>query len=196
MTKSRITAPVSGVIQSRLITAGDFVKRGQALFEITRPNQLQAWLPYPEAIALKIKIGQPAKIYSPLTPGKFAPGEITELQPSIGLGSRAVMAIVDLEDPGQLRPKATLSGKVLVETRKNAVMVPNISIVRRPAGELVYVINGNTAEARVVDTGHREDGLVEILTGLEGDETVATDGAAFLTDGASIEIAESAGVLH
>ncbi len=191
LAKSRIIAPVSGVIQQRLITAGDFVKRGQALFEITRPDQLQAWLPYPETIALRIKIGQPAKIYSPLTPGEFAPGEITELQPSIGLGSRAVMAIVDLEDPGKLRPKATLTGKVLVETRENAVMVPNISIVRRPAGNLVYVINGNIAVARVVKTGHRENGLVEILSGLEGDETVATDGAAFLTDGASIKIAES-----
>ena len=191
LAKSRIIAPVSGVIQQRLIATGDFVKRGQALFEITRPHQLQAWLPYPETVALRIKIGQPAKIYSPLTPGEFAPGEITELQPSIGLGSRAVMAIVNLEDPGELRPKATLSGKVLVETHKKAVMVPDISIVRRPAGELVYVIRGNIAEARVVKTGQRENGLIEILSGLEGNEIVATDGAAFLTDGASVHLAES-----
>ena len=191
LAKSRIIAPVSGVIQQRLIATGDFVKRGQALFEITRPNQLQAWLPYPETIALRIKVGQPVKIYSPLTPGEFVLGEITELQPSIGLGSRAVLAIVDLEDPGKLRPKATLSGKVLVETRNKAVMVPDISIVRRPAGSLVYVINGNIAEARVVKTGHREDGLVEILSGLEANETIATDGAAFLTDGASVKISES-----
>jgi RND family efflux transporter MFP subunit len=191
LAKSRVIAPVSGVIQNRLITAGDFVKRGQALFEITRPNQLQAWLPYPETVALRIKIGQSAKIYSPLTPGEFAPGEITDLQPSIGLGSRAVMAIIDLENPGNLRPNATLSGMVLVETRNRAVMVPDISIVRRPAGNLVYIINGNIAEARVVKTGHREDGLVEILSGLEGNETVATDGAAFLTDGASVKTSGS-----
>jgi RND family efflux transporter MFP subunit len=191
LAKSRIIAPVSGVVQQRFIATGDFVKRGQALFEITRPHQLQAWLPYPETVALRIKIGQPAKIYSPLTPGEYAPGEITELQPSVGLGSRAVMAIVDLEDPGNLRPKATLSGKVLVETRNGAVMVPNISIVRRPAGEIVYVVNGGKAEARLVKTGHQEGGLVEIESGLDGDETIATDGSAFLTDGVSIKIAES-----
>ncbi len=50
--KSRIIAPVSGVIQRRLIATGDFVRRGQALFEVTRPDQLQAWLPYPETVAL------------------------------------------------------------------------------------------------------------------------------------------------
>ncbi len=196
LAKSRIIAPVSGVIQRRLISTGDFVKRGQALFEITLPEQLQAWLPYPETVALRIKIGQSAKIYSPLTPGEFAPGNITELQPSIGLGSRAVMAIIDLDKPGKLRPNATLSGKVLVETRKNVVMVSNISIVRRPAGETVYIISGDRATARLVTTGFHEGALVEITSGLDGHETVATDGAAFLTDGASIKIAKLNGVQH
>lgn len=190
LNKSRIVAPVSGVVQQRLIATGDFVKRGQALFEITLPGQLQAWLPYPESVALRIKIGQSAKIYSPLTPGEFVVAEVSELQPSIGLGSRAVMAIVDLKDPGKLRPLATLSGKVLVETRTQAIMVPYISVVRRPAGELVYIISGDKAVARLVKTGLRENGLVEIRTGLVGDETIATDGAAFLTDGASVKITE------
>ena len=188
LAKSRVIAPVSGVIQQRYISAGDFVKRGAALFEITRPELLQAWLPYPETVALKIRVGQPVKIYSPLTPGKFVPGVITALQPSVGAGSRAVMAIVDLEDPGNLRPKATLSGKVLIETRQQAVMVPVISVVRRPAGELVYVINGDKAKARLVKTGHHQNGLVEITSGLKGGETVAVDGAAFLTDGAFVTV--------
>lgn len=191
LAKSRIIAPVSGVVERRFIAAGDFVKRGQALFEITRPDQLQAWLPYPETVALRVQVGQPVKIYSPLTPGETASGTVTELQPSVGPGSRAVMAIVDLEHPGNLRPKATLSGKVLVETRKGAVLVPIISIVRRPAGEVVYVISAGKAESRVVTTGHNETGLIEIVSGLDGSETVATDGAAFLTDGVSVNIAES-----
>jgi len=188
LAKSRIIAPVSGVIQHRYISTGDFVKRGAALFEITRPELLQAWLPYPETVALKIRVGQPAKIYSPLTPGEFVLGSITQLQPSVGAGSRAVMAIVNLEDPGNLRPKATLSGKVLIETRQQAVMVPVISVVRRPAGELVYVINGDKAKARLVKTGHHQNGLVEITSGLKGGETVAVDGAAFLTDGAFVTV--------
>ena len=191
LSKSSILAPVSGVIQQRHISTGDFVKRGDDLFEITQPDKLQAWLPFPEMVALKIKIGLPVRIYSPLTPGEFAAGSITHLQPSIGLGSRAVMAIVDLEDPGKLRPKATLLGKVLIETHLKAVMIPVISIVRRPAGETVYVINGDKAEARLVEVGHRQDGMVEIISGLQGGETVAADGAAFLTDGALVKIPES-----
>ena len=192
LNKARIIAPVSGVIQQRFIATGDFVRRGQALFEITRPQQLQAWLPYPETVALQIKIGQAAKTYSPPTHGEFVPGKTTELQPSIGLGSRAVMAIVDLEDPGNLRPKATLTGKVLVKTHLQAVLAPNISVVRRPAGEVVYVISADKAEARLITTGYHVDGMVEITSGLNGSETIAADGAAFLTDGASVNVTRSA----
>lgn len=191
LTKSRIIAPVSGVVQRRLITAGDFVSRGQPLFELTRPENLQAWLPYPESVALKVRIGQAVEIFSPLIPGDSVTAEITELQPSVGLGSRAIMAIVDLDNPGSLRPSATLTGKVLVETRKAVVMAPIMSIVRRPVGDMVYVINGGKAEARLVVTGYHNGGFIEILSGLTGDETVATDGAGFLTDGASVTIRES-----
>ena len=191
LTKSLVVAPVSGVLQQRMIATGDFVNRGQPLFEITRPELLQAWLPYPESVALKVRIGQPVEISSPLTPGESVTGEITELQPSVGLGSRAIMAIIDLQNPGKLRPGATLSGKVLVETRQAAVLVPIMSIVRRPAGDIVYVINGGKAEARIVSTGYHNGSLIEITSGLAGNEVVATDGAAFLTDGASVTIRES-----
>ena len=190
LTKSRVVAPVTGVIQRRLIATGDFVNRGQPLFEITRPDQLQAWLPYPESVALRIRIGQQAKIYSPLTPGEHVEGVVTELQPTVGDGSRAVMAIVDLDDPGKLRPGATLSGKVLVETHRQAVMIPNGSIVRRPAGELVYVINGTIAEARIVQPGYQEDGMIEIVSGLASGEIIAADGAPFLSDGATVKVSE------
>ncbi len=190
LTKSRTIAPVTGIIQKRFVSVGDFARRGQALFEVTRPEQLQAWLPFPETVALKIRVGQPVTISSPLVPGESIEGEVTELQPALGLGSRAVMAIVDLSDPGDLRPEATLSGKVLVETHRGAIQVPEISVVNRPAGETVYVIHENRAEAKPVITGLRKDGLVEILSGLDGHEVVATDGAAFLTDGVQIKVME------
>jgi RND family efflux transporter MFP subunit len=190
LSKSLVVAPISGVIQQRHISTGDYVKRGDALFDITQPESLQAWLSFPETIGLKIRIGQAAKIYSPLTPGEFVLGKITQLQPSLGEGSRSVIAIVDLDKPGKLIPKATLVAQVLIETHQKAVLIPVLSVVRRPAGEQVYIIKGDRAEARLVKTGHQDNGLVEIISGLSGSELLAVDGAAFLTNGAFIRIAE------
>lgn len=191
LAKSRITAPVSGVLQRRLIAEGDFVKRGQALFEITRPELLQAWLAYPEIAANRIRNGQALEVRSPVADGEVFSATVSDIQPAIGPGSRALIVIADIENPGNLRPEATIKGRVLVETRLQAVLVPEISVVRRPDGPVVYVIKGNNAEARSVTTGHREYGHVEIISGVQSDETVATDGAAFLTGGASVKINES-----
>jgi RND family efflux transporter MFP subunit len=190
LAKSEIVAPVSGVVQRRLIAQGDFVSVGYPLFEITRPESLQAWLPYPEAVALEVQIGQTVTIDSPLAPGETLHGTISDLQPTVGAGSRSVMAIIDLEDPGSLRPGATINGRVLVETRRNAVMAPIMAIVRRPAGEVVYIIEGDRAKVRNVVTGLHDGVFVEIESGLTGNETIAADGAAFLTDGAHVSITE------
>ena len=123
-----------------------------------------------------------------MTPGESIVATVTDLQPTIGNGSRAVSAIVDLESPGQLRPGATLTCRLLVETRENAVLVPANSIVRRPAGEVVYIIKGDEVEARLVETGEHAGDLIEVVSGLQGNEPLATVGAAFLTDGAAVTI--------
>ena len=191
ITKASITAPASGEIQQRHVSLGDYVQSGDPLFEIAERNRLQAWLPFPETVATRIRRGQRVVMQSPVAPDVRIEGEITELQPSIGLGSRAVVAIVEIENPGSWRPGATVVGKVLVETRLETTMVPDISVVRRPAGEVVYVIEADKAHARPVRLGERSNGQIEITDGLAGDELVATDGAAFLVDGTAVQVVES-----
>ena len=68
------------------------------------------------------------------------------------------------------------------------MIVPEESVVLRPAGEVVYVIKDNLAIQHVVKTGLRQDGKIEIIEGLNAGETIATNGAAFLTDQAKIKI--------
>jgi hypothetical protein len=52
----------------------------------------------------------------------------------------------------------------------------------------VYVVQEGVARQRVVETGLRQDGMQEIAKGIGAGETVATDGAGFLTDGASVAL--------
>ena len=46
------------------------------------------------------------------------------------------------------------------------------------------------AEARIVEPGYQEDGMIEIVSGLAGGETIAADGASFLSDGATVKVSE------
>lgn len=186
LARSTVRAPLSGQIEARRVSAGDYVKRGDSLFLVTGGEGLRALLPFPETVAAQIKPGLAVTLTSPVAPGSKVNGVIKELRPMVGKASRAVWAIVDMSNPGGWRPDATVVGEVVVAVRRGAVLVPEASVVRRPAGEVVYVIRDGRARQQVVTPGERRDGQVEIVSGLAAGEPVAADGAAYLTDGAPV----------
>ncbi len=187
---TRVLAPVSGVVDQRLITAGDFVAAGQPLLRLVSGQTLRVHLPFPETVAARLSPGLPVRLSTPLAPDEVVTGKIDELRPSLGR-ARAVEAIVDVQNPGSWRAGASVRGTVVLETRDNIVL-PEAAVVLRPAGRTVYVIANGRATARLVEVGTMRDGQVEILSGLQPGELVALDGAGFLTDGALVSLQESA----
>ena len=89
--------------------------------------------------------------------------------------------------PGRLKKLRTF----LRSGRPGAVVVPVGSLVERPAGTVVYVLDqegGDVVREQVVQPGERQDGLIEIVAGLEPGQTVVGDGAYYLSDGARIQV--------
>jgi hypothetical protein len=68
------------------------------------------------------------------------------------------------------------------------MMIPEQSLVLRPAGEVVYVVRNNIAYQAVVKTGLRQNGFIELLEGLNANNIVVVDGAGFLTDKAPVKV--------
>ena len=60
----------------------------------------------------------------------------------------------------------------------------------RPAGKVVYAVREGRAEQRQVETGLKQDGLYEIVSGIAAGDIVAVDGAGFLTHGAAVVLAK------
>jgi multidrug efflux pump subunit AcrA (membrane-fusion protein) len=137
-----------------------------------------------------LKIGQTVRLRRPGNPNETASGVVTETRPVVGANNRAIEVIVNLENPGGWRSGGSISGAVITATREG-VLVPVSTVVRRPAGTVVYIVEGNTAKQRVVQTGDRTGSDVEIVSGLKADEVVVNVGAGFLTDGASIMVREA-----
>ncbi len=187
--RTDVRAPLAGRIQKRLVSAGDYVKRGEPLFELAASAALRALLPFPEQQAPLLAPGQLVELDSPLLPGKSLHGVVTELRPAVGAQNRAVWAIVDVPQGSGWRPEATVRGRVQVALHAGAVVVPVRSVVRRPAGTVAYVIADGKATQRVLRTGERSGDWIEALEGLRAGERVATEGAAYLSDGAAVRLA-------
>jgi membrane fusion protein, multidrug efflux system len=189
--RTRIKAPVDGRVESREADVGGWASQGTSLFRISTDRLLRAQLPFPEYVTDRLRIGLTVELTSPVARDQPVDGTITEIRPMLGTSTRAVMIIAEFENPGGWRPGASVNGRVVLETRDEALLVPDISIVLRPAGNVVYVIEDGTARQRPVRTGVRTNAMIEVLDGLEPGERVAVDGAAFLTDGAPVNVSES-----
>jgi len=188
ISKTRVTSPIDGRVDDTQVSKGDYVKVGSPLMRIGNLRWLKARLPYPETLLPKLNAGLPVRLTSPSAPDVIVETTVSEVRPSVTFGSRSAQVIVNVKNPGQWEPGSTVTGAVRVAVHENAILLPEVSVVRRPAGTVVYVINEDIVVQRVVTTGLRREGQVEILSGLKAGERVAADGAGFLTDGALITV--------
>jgi len=189
--RTRIKAPVDGRIESRQADVGGWAALGSPLFQIATDQLLRAQLPFPEYITDRLHTGLTVELISPVARDQQVQGTITEIRPMLGSSTRSVMVIAEFANPGGWRSGASVNGRVILETRDEALLVPETSVVLRPAGTVVYVIEDDTAQQREIRTGERTNGMIEIIEGIEAGETVAVDGAHFLTDGATVNVRES-----
>jgi multidrug efflux pump subunit AcrA (membrane-fusion protein) len=107
--------------------------------------------------------------------------------------SRALVVIADIRNPGPWRPQATVEATALVESRPDAVVVPVLSVVQRPAGDVVYLLQDAepaTVRQQIVDVGARQNGWIEIRSGIEPGVRVVAEGAHYLSDGARVLVTE------
>jgi RND family efflux transporter MFP subunit len=187
--KTRVVAPIDGEIESQVVATGDYVKVGDPLFTLVGMSRLRAHLLFPESAANRIRPGLKVALESPAAPGRLIETRIDEIKPTVNAGNRALDAIVRFDtDDGAFRGGGSVNARVVIDVKENALMVPEQSVVLRPAGKVVYVLNEGRVAQRQVETGLKQDGWQEIVKGLAAGETIAADGAGFLSDGAAVTL--------
>lgn len=188
--KTRVTAPISGTIEKKLVDTGDFVNIGDPIVQIISTQRLRAHLPFPEHIGAQLKPGLKVRLTTPTSPNTVDT-VIHELKPLITEGSRTVDVIADVVNEPGWQPGASVTGVVILGEQPSAMMVPEQSVVLRPAGEVVYVVRDNVAHQAIVKTGLNQNGMVELLEGVNSNDTVVVDGAGFLTDKAKVAVSKT-----
>lgn len=192
--KTRVVAPIDGEVEVQIVAAGDYVKVGDPLFKLVGTGRLHAHLPLPEASAPSIRPGLKVRLSAPSAPERAVEARIDEIRPTVGAQNRALDAIVKFDNDGSFRGGGSVNGRIVLAVREKALMVPEQSVVLRPAGKVVYALveqDGRLlAQQRRVETGVRQDGYYEVLKGLAPGERIAVDGAGFLTNNAVVALAK------
>lgn len=191
LSRTEVVSPLDGAVQRRHVSVGDYVRPADPLYSLTDTRNLRVELPFPETVGHLIRPGQRAILESTIAPGLRHEVAIGRIRPQVGGANRALVAVADVTNPGPWSPGATVTGEVVVDSRPDSIVVPYVSLVERPAGTVVYVLerpDGDTVREQVVEPGERQNGSIEIRDGLEAGQVVVRDGAAYLSDGARIAV--------
>ena len=180
-----ITAPFDGVVTRKLVEVGDLATPGKPLLEMENSSLLRFECEIPEALVDRVAMGAKLSVKIDAA-GATLTGKVSEIAPSASAGSRTFLVKLDLPPAEKLR--AGQFGRVRVPVRERpALLVAEGAVVRRGQIESVFVVEGGVARLRLVKTGRKMDGQVEVLSGLSGGESVAVSEAHLLEDGAEVE---------
>jgi multidrug efflux system membrane fusion protein len=199
LTYSRITAPLSGRIGLRLVDPGNMVHAADTggLLTITQIQPIAVVFPLPEdslpKVLHKMKEGRlTVEAFDREMKQKLADGQLAtvdnQIDPTTGtVKLKATFANHDSE----LFPNQFVNARLLLDVKKDAVIVPAAALQRNPQGAFVFVLKPDkTVAMRPVKIGITQGGEASLTDGLEVGEQVVVDGAERLRDGSKVEVKE------
>lgn len=192
----RITAPIGGRVGLRLVDVGNMIHATDAsgLVVITQLQPITVVFTVAEdklpTVLAKLKSGARLTVeaYDREQKQQLANGYLqsidNQIDPTTGtVKFKAVFANVD----GALFPNQFVNARLLVDTLRNATLVPNAAIQRSPQSAYVFVVKpDNTVEARNVAIQMSQGNDTAIASGLTPGETVVVDGVDKLQPGSKV----------
>ncbi len=192
LARTKIVAPVSGIISARNAQLGAIASAaGQPLFVIIRNGALELKADVAEADLVKLVTGQPAILTLAATPDKIA-GAIRLVEPTINTTSRLGAARIAVTDASLVRAGMFAEADIMV-TSRDGLAVPVTAVSAAATGETtVMLVADGMAKRQIIQTGIRDGGWIEVLSGLTAGQTVVTKAGSFVRDGERINpIAEA-----
>ena len=182
-----IRAPISGYVAAREIKPGQHLAADDVAFRITDTSELIADLNIPQAELHKFAAGHTANLEVASMPGDEFPALITRISPTINTrnGTFRATAVID-NAGGELAPGMFGRFTIAYEKHAGALVVPAQALIDEDDESAVYVVKGDEVVLRVVETGVEADGKVEIIAGLDEQDTVVVVGHSNLRDGSRV----------
>jgi membrane fusion protein, multidrug efflux system len=193
---TRITSPVTGLVGLRQVDLGNLLQADQTqqIVTVTQMQPMSVLFSVPENDLSQVldRTHQGEKLiveaYDRSMKQLIATGTLSSLDNEINTstGTLNMRALFD-NSKFELYPNEFVNVKLVVNTLTNQVVVPGAAVQNGPSSNFVYIVNpDHTVTMRTVTTGPTDGSNIAITNGLMAGETVVTDGADQLRDGAQV----------
>ena len=184
-----IRAPYAGYVSNRPIAVGEYVTPSSIVATVLRTNPLKLQLQVAEAEAPFINSGMGVSLEVEAHRNRKFAGQVIAVNPAIDPVSRAATIEAAIENSdNSLRSGMFATARVVRAGGNRAVFVPRAAVLsdQNTQSYRVFVIQGDTAKLRVVQIGTEEGDTIQILSGVNADEVVATSNLQQLFEGAKV----------
>jgi len=180
---TKIYSPIDGVVSHVAAQEGETIVSGLSvsnLITVLDPSRLEMWIYIDETDVGRVSAGLPVKYTVDAFRNQVFNGTVDRIYPEPEIRDNIVyyrvLVRVTTEEAQWLRPEMTTQCKIIVETKKDVLTVPNTALKWVTNRQVCFVVDDPKQEPREVSP---ELGLVgldksEVIDGLKEGEVVAT----------------------
>ncbi|HVI58012.1 MAG TPA: efflux RND transporter periplasmic adaptor subunit [Luteimonas sp.] len=168
-----IRAPFDGQVGQVQVPQGTSVVANGPVMSVVDLSKFEVEVKVPESFARDLGIGIPAQISSN---GKVFKAEVSAVSPEVVNGEvNARLRFADGQQPPGLRQNQRLQARIVLDTRRNVLMVERGPFLEQDGGSVAWVVEDGSATRRPIQAGASSLNAVEIVSGLkEGDRIVVS----------------------
>lgn len=182
LNRTEVKAPVAGEIVARNARLGAVATAaGLPMFVITRDGALELRVEVAEADILRLAPGMSVNLRSVGMSDSLI-GAIRLIEPSIDPLTRLGRARIAVDDAKSLRAGMFAEAEILIAEREG-LAVPVTALGSTEDGNSVMRVREGLVELVTVTTGIRDDGWIEITSGLAAGDLVVAKAGAFVRSG-------------
>lgn len=193
--KTVIRSPLDGVVASRTVNPGDFIENmgsPKPMLRIVDNRRLDLTVSVPSSRLSAVRLGQAVSFTTDAVPGRTFTGKVGFINPAADESSRTVKIVAAVDNPDEtLKSGLFAKGEIVTGVRKDILRVPRSAIVTwdlAARSAVVFVVNGEKAVRKSIETGAAAGDDVEVTKGLSAGEQVVTRGGFNLSDGDRIAV--------
>ena len=185
-----ITAPISGVVSDRPVSAGDVVQPGAMLFTVVDPSSMRLEGSVPAEQLSQVRLGAPVTFTVNGYPGRTFTGKVTRVNPTADPATRQVRIVISIPNAeGRLVGGLFANGRLASQSHSGMV-VPATAVDSRSNVPAVFRIKGGKVERVPVQLGLRDDATekIEIASGVQVGDTLLLGAAQGITTGTIVKV--------
>ena len=189
---TRLISPINGVVTERLQDQGNLVSPGDQVIKVIDLTQVKVEVAISELEIANLYMGQAVEVSFDAFKEEFFTGTISQISPAADSASRQIPIEITIANPEGKISSGLLARVSFKSDDSPRVIVPETAI-QGEGGEALFVLTkpgeGEFAvEKRLVTTGDRHNGKVEIISGLEPGEKFVVRSGKPLTDGERVRL--------